>query len=88
MLSTKCTHKSTEMHGSYYKSVAHHDIVLSWYKQPNTTLAPTHSILGSKQDSFTVSWKGSQALAQQEWEGASYHEKGKRRKKGGKLVYR
>ena len=82
MLSTKCTHKSTKMHGSYYKTLAHHNIVLSRYKQPNKPLVSTHSILGNKRDSFTVSWKGGQPLPQQGWKAASFHEKGRRRKKG------
>ena len=52
MLSSRCTHGSTKMHGSCYESLAHHNIVLSWYKQPNTTLTSTHSMSNNKQNLY------------------------------------
>ena len=86
MLSNKCRHEDTKMHASYYKTLAHHDIVLSWYKQSNTTLTSTHSMSNNIRNPFYVSWKGGKPLPQQRWKGASCHKKGRRRKKRAKLV--
>jgi metal-dependent HD superfamily phosphatase/phosphodiesterase len=51
-----------QMHGTYYKILVHHDIVLSLYKQPNKTLASTHSIIHAlyvkQQTSCTTGMEG------------------------------